>query len=160
MKNAAFQSKTLNGWKQRGREQICYPLGSCTDAYVPFGGAATVPERHCSGQTCVHPAAAGLSLLLPSSGSKEGCSPVHQHVGRSPTRGHQEGFGSCLGSPLASPLLPTMALLQLRCLGNICGKSRGEGGFYQSQGHHEEELSLCLNGAKVTQALHQQGLET
>lgn len=35
--------------------------------------------------------------------------------------GHQERFGSWLGSPLASPLPPTMAPLQPRYLGTICG---------------------------------------
>lgn len=62
--NEAFPSKTSNDWKQRSREQICYPLGSCTYVYEPFGGAAVV--------SAMGKPAAGLSLLLSSSKSKEG----------------------------------------------------------------------------------------
>lgn len=91
--------------------------------------------------------------------ARRGPSPGHGPLGRSPARGHQEGFGSCPGFPLVS-LPPTMALLQPWCLGNIWGKSWGEGGFYQPQSHHKEELSFCLSSAKVVQVLHQQGLET
>lgn len=81
------------------------------------------------------------------------CSLPYFHAvatSRSPTWGHQEGFGSCQ-PPLTSLLPPTMGLLQPQGLGNICGKKRDEGRFYQS--HHEEELILCLNNAKVVQGI-------
>lgn len=67
VKNAAFPSKTSNDWKQHGREQICYALGSCTDAYEAFGGAAVVPEWHSSGQTLAAPACARQRQVSPSS---------------------------------------------------------------------------------------------
>lgn len=61
----------------------------------------------------------------PVSRSKEICSPGHQDLGRSRTRDRQEGFASWLGSPLASPLPPTMTLLQPRGGWGIFGVREG-----------------------------------
>lgn len=154
MKNAVFPSKTSNVWKQCDKGQICYPLGSCPDAYETFGGAARVPEQHRSGRTCVHPAAPGLS-------EQGNMQPWPPGLGQVPnTRPSGRVFllaGVPLGFSSASHHDPAATTWWL---GNIWCKRRGEGGFYQSQSHREEKLSLCLNSAKVAWAWHQQGLET
>lgn len=112
-----------------------------------------MPERHCSDQTCVHWAAAGLS-------EQGNTQPWPPGLGQVPDTRPSGRVCLLAGVPLgfssASHHDPPATT---RCLGKIWCKRRGEGGFYQSQRHGEEKHSFCLNGAKVAWALHQQGLE-
>lgn len=140
MKKAAFPSKLSNTWKQcgGGYDRFVIPWEDVPMLVNPLEvlGWPLWPNLHPSGSGRSTPAAF-LASMQPWPPGRVWVLPVPLDVSSASHHG-----------PATHP----------QCLGNLCGKSRDEGGFYQS--HHEEELILCLNSAKAVPALHQQELET
>lgn len=159
MKSEAFLPKPSKAWKQRGREQIFFIPREVVPMSMnpleqqprhPNGTTRAKPRQHlCApGSSGSPPPPAEQQGGVPAPATGTWAGPRHKAT--------RKGLAPGSGSPWLLLCLPPRPCCNRSVWGTCAVR---EGGFYQSQSHREEELILCLNGAKVVQH-HQQGLET